>query len=506
MSQERISQHIEIQSEFETLAFAQDLAVILRPGDCISLQGDLGTGKTTLAREIIRSIARDAACEVPSPTYTLQQTYPTSPPIFHYDFYRLTDAAEVDELALEDGFDGGISIIEWPQIYADRMPPDAIHIDIAAGEEEFRTISLHGTAEFMERYFRSRNIRKFLDSNWHPQATRVPLMGDASTRAYELVRSGDDIRVLMNSMKMPDGPIIPDFGRPYSQIAHLAEEVAAFVAVDRVLRQHGFNAPEIFAEDLEQGFLLLEYLGDEPVVTADRQPIAERYLAAVELLARLHEITWPPSVQLDNQRHHRFEDYDENAVLIEVGLLTEWYMPHVLNRKCTAEEMKQFQDIWRTLYAILSNSMTTLVLRDFHSPNLIWQAHRTGTDRISLIDFQDAVIGPQSYDVASLAQDARVTVDADLEERLVNHYLACRADGPGEFDEDRFRQSYAIMAAQRATKVLGIFVRLHKRDKKPAYLKHIPRIRAYLDRTLAHPILSDYKTWFERMTNETGKP
>lgn len=505
MSQERISQHIELKNEIETRLFAQDLSVILRSGDCVCLSGALGVGKTTLAREIIRCIARDGEIEVPSPTYTLQQVYDTFPAIYHYDFYRLNDAAEVDELAVDEALDNGIVLIEWPQIYAEQLPGDAIHIEIAAGKNETRSISLHGSQEFMDRYFRSNDIRNFLDLGWTTGVTRTPLMGDASTRAYELVQKGDEVRVLMNSKKMPDGPVIREFGKPYSQIAHLAEEVSAFVGVDRLLRGQGFNAPEIYAEDLTKGFLLTEYLGNEPVISEEREPIAKRYLVAIELLAKLHQCEWPSSVQLENHRGHCFERYDNSAVLIEVGLLTEWFIPDLLSRNCNSDELGEFQEIWRALYTIIASSPQTLVLRDFHSPNLIWQEHKEDTNRISLIDFQDALMGPESYDVASLAQDARVSVDENLEKRLVDHYIACRKQVHGNFDDAQFLQSYAIMAAQRATKILGIFVRLHKRDKKPAYLKHIPRIRTYLERSFAHPVLSDYKSWFERITNESSR-
>ena len=135
------------------------------------------------------------------------------------------------------------------------------------------------------------------------------------------------------------------------------------------------------------------------------------------------------------------------------------------------------------------------VLRDYHSPNIIWNGGARGTDRVGLIDFQDAVIGPCAYDVASLAQDARVDVPFALEQQLVARYCTQRQ----ELDESAFREAYAIMAAQRATKVLGIFVRLSQRDGKHGYLTHLPRIQDYLSRSLAHPALADYKAWFDEV-------
>ena len=136
-----------------------------------------------------------------------------------------------------------------------------------------------------------------------------------------------------------------------------------------------------------------------------------------------------------------------------------------------------------------------LALRDYHSPNLIWRGERSGSDRLGLVDYQDAVMGSPAYDLASLAMDARVTIPPDLETALVERYIARRlARDPG-FDADRLRGDYAIMAAQRAHKVLGVFVRLSERDGKPAYLAHLPRVRDYLARALAHPLLAPLATW-----------
>ena len=122
---------------------------------------------------------------------------------------------------------------------------------------------------------------------------------------------------------------------------------------------------------------------------------------------------------------------------------------------------------------------------------------RSGTDRLGIIDFQDAMIGPAAYDVASLAQDARVTIPPELEQEIVEAYCAAR-ERQGDFDRAGFEQAYAIMAAQRNTKILGIFVRLDQRDGKPHYLKHLPRIRDYVARSLRHPALGEVRDFYLR--------
>jgi aminoglycoside/choline kinase family phosphotransferase len=136
------------------------------------------------------------------------------------------------------------------------------------------------------------------------------------------------------------------------------------------------------------------------------------------------------------------------------------------------------------------------VLRDYHSPNLLWLPQREGIARVGLLDFQDAVMGPAAYDVASLLQDARVDVPEMLEIALLSRYSRARHAADAGFDAAQFAQAYATMAAQRASKILGIFARLEKRDHKPQYLRHMPRVWAYLRRALAHPALEALQSWY----------
>jgi aminoglycoside/choline kinase family phosphotransferase len=136
------------------------------------------------------------------------------------------------------------------------------------------------------------------------------------------------------------------------------------------------------------------------------------------------------------------------------------------------------------------------VLRDYHSPNLLWLPQREGIARIGLVDFQDALIGPAAYDVASLLQDARVDVPESMEMNLLGRYVRARLSQDRGFDTGAFTLLYATLAAQRATKILGIFARLQRRDGKPQYLRHMPRLWGYLQRSLAHPALAALKAWY----------
>ena len=189
--------------------------------------------------------------------------------------------------------------------------------------------------------------------------------------------------------------------------------------------------------------------------------------------------------------------YDIEAMLVEVELALDWYAPAVARVTTPSGARMQFLAIWRDLLAPVLAEPTTWTLRDYHSPNLYWLARRHGLKRIGLIDFQDAVMGPPAYDLASLLQDARVDVPEHLEMRLAALYMRRRAAVDSAFDAGRFAAAYAAMGAQRATKILGIFARLDKRDGKPQYLRHLPRIERYLARNLAHPLLRPLALWYQ---------
>jgi len=178
-----------------------------------------------------------------------------------------------------------------------------------------------------------------------------------------------------------------------------------------------------------------------------------------------------------------------------VELLIDWYQP-LRSAPATSRERALFLSLWRDALHPALDAPKTWVLRDFHSPNLLWLAERSGIAQIGLLDFQDAVMGPAAYDLASLLQDARVDAAEGLEIALFGRYVrARRADDP-DFDADAFARLYATLVAQRATKVLGIFARLDRRDGKPQYLRHLPRIYAYLRRALRHPTLAALGDWY----------
>lgn len=487
---------IELVDPEATTLFAEDVSLALKPGDCLCLSGDLGAGKSTFARSLIRALADDPELEAPSPTFTLVQSYDLRLPIAHIDLYRIGSPEELDELGLDDALAEGVALIEWPEKALDLLPDNRVMLRFD-GIGNSRTVTLSAPQTFLTRLERSRAARSFLEQEYAVPVVRRHLQGDASTRSYETIRPENrKPLILMNAARQPDGPPVRD-GLPYSQIAHLAEDVVPFVAIARWLRAQGFAAPEILAEDLDQGFLLIENLGSDGILDDNGAPDPERYEVAIDCLAELHGKPLPGPLPVGDKMHH-VPAYDTRAMQIEVELLTDWYLPWKRGTVVPEEERQEYLDLWRKLFADLQSAEKSLVLRDYHSPNLIWREDRTGLDRLGIIDFQDAMIGPSAYDVASLCQDARVTVDQDLADQLLVRYIAARLAADPGFDEAGFLQAYAIMAAQRAAKILGIFVRLKQRDGKPDYLRHLPRIEAYISASLQHPALQPLRFWFAK--------
>ncbi|MER9327770.1 tRNA (adenosine(37)-N6)-threonylcarbamoyltransferase complex ATPase subunit type 1 TsaE [Mesorhizobium sp. M0488] len=483
-----------LTDETQTARLGEDLALSLRAGDVLALKGDLGAGKSTLARALIRTLADEAGLDVPSPTFTLVQSYDTRIPVHHFDLYRLGSASEIDELGFDEALAQGAALVEWPERAEAYLPKTTVLIELVQqGEGRLARVSGQGAA--FERAARSLAMRGFLEGAGWGEARRRHFIGDASARSYEIVSlAGHRQRVLMNSPRLVLGPPVRD-GKPYAVIAHTAQSVSAFVAIDRALKAGGVSVPEIHAEDQDQGFLLLEYLGSEGFLGKDGEPLAKRYAAAAELLAMMHGLTWPQRLEARPGRFHDVPPFDRDAMMIEADLLVDWYVPAISGNPASDDLRTGYAKEWNALFDRLQGREYTLMLRDFHSPNIIWRGDRSGHDRLGIVDFQDALIGPSAYDVASLAMDARVTISPEIEKQTLDAYMEAR-HAAGAFDQAGFLESYAIMAAQRNSKILGIFVRLEKRDGKPYYLKHLPRIRDYLRRALSHPSLASLRDFY----------
>jgi tRNA threonylcarbamoyl adenosine modification protein YjeE len=488
---------LSLASETDSIQLGEDLALALRPGDCLALSGDLGAGKSTLARALLRALADDPDLEVPSPTFTLVQSYELRTPVAHFDLYRLGDASELDELGFDEALASGICLVEWPEIAEDLLPSTRVRL-VLAQEGTGRSVTIEAPEPQMKRIRRVLAIRSFLDGHGFKAAERRFLTGDASIRAYERVTTEDGQKlILMDWPKMPEGPPVLD-GKPYPKVAHLAEDAFPFVAIGRYLRDIGLSAPEVLHVDYDQGILLIEDLGSEGVLDDEGRPIAERYRQAVACLAILHGQPLRQDLAVDEHHVHHVPDFDPTAMTMEARLLLDWHLPWRRGSAPTEEERQKYLAIWNELIIDqLAGAEKNLLLRDLHSPNIIWRPQEQGVMRAGLIDFQDAMIGPTAYDLASLVQDARVDMPEDLAQQMMSDYLALR-HGSGAFDEAAFLRTWAIMAAQRNCKLAGLWVRLKQRDGKPGYMKHMPRTLRYLSTALRHPALLPLSEWCHR--------
>ncbi|WP_310467259.1 phosphotransferase [Sphingomonas sp.] len=304
---------------------------------------------------------------------------------------------------------------------------------------------------------------QFLAANGWAGARIEPLAGDASFRRYFRVVDDGRQAVLMDAPPPHEDP------RP-------------FVAVAEWLASVGLSAPEILARDLDRGLLLLDDFGDARLrETLDAAPQRERdlYGLATDVLVHLHR--HPP---MAGQRGHGLGQWLE-----EVALFTDWY--------CLALEVEVdatgFLAAWReVLEPVAADGLGPVtVLRDYHAENVMLVEGRSGIGQFGLLDFQDAVAGHPAYDLASVLEDARRDVPAALERAMIDRYVA--ATGQGE----SFERAYWALAAQRNTRILGVFTRLWKRDGKPHYRAFQPRMWGLVERDLARPELAPVRAWFD---------
>jgi aminoglycoside/choline kinase family phosphotransferase len=304
---------------------------------------------------------------------------------------------------------------------------------------------------------------EFLASCGWEGAEILPLAGDASFRRYFRVVNGSRSAVLMDAPPPHEDP------RP-------------FIAVAEWLLSRGLSAPEILARDLDKGLLLLGDFGSSRLrETLDSDPSRERelYELATDVLVHLHG--HPP---MDGLPVHGLEQWLE-----EVKLFTDWYCPAV-----GAEvDVDADQQAWREVLEPVANDGLgpVTVLRDYHAENIMLVEGRDGVGHFGLLDFQDALVGHPAYDLASVLEDARRDVPPAIERSMIERYV--HAKGHGE----AFERAYWALAAQRNTRILGVFTRLWKRDGKPGYRRFQPRMWGLLERDLAQPHLAPVRAWFD---------
>jgi N-acetylmuramate 1-kinase len=483
---------------------AELLALKIATGDVIALSGVLGAGKTTFARALIGALLSETSIEVPSPTFSLAQSYATPRlTVTHFDLYRLGAPEEAHELGFDEAMDTGAAIVEWAERAPSLLPAARYDIELAeTADPAVRHVTMRGHGDNAARSVaRVGELMGFLAGQAGWGAARISyLQGDASTRSYARLSKREGTALLMDAPRQPDGPPIRD-GTPYSRIALLAEDmVRPFVAIGAVLRGVGLSAPEILAADLDKGLLLVEDLGDRLFRAEVRAGTSQAVLwrTAVDALITLRRVQVPDRLPLPDGTSYALPRRDRAAFEIEIELLLDWLWPAIKGAPASESIRAEFSALWAPVIDRLLALPGGWFLRDYHSPNLIWLPEREGVACVGILDFQDALNESFAFDLVSLLQDARIDVPEDLESELFAHY--CREVRMREpaFDPASFAAAYADFGAQRNTRLLGLWARLLKRDGKPQYLQHFPRTWGYLMRNLRNPSLAPLATWYEQ--------
>lgn len=316
---------------------------------------------------------------------------------------------------------------------------------------------------------RHQDLLDFLNQHLTQEFRIESLAGDASFRRYHRIFVEDTTYLLM------DAP--PN-----------KESVTPFVHVDEILHQN-VNVPDIIAKDLEKGFLLLQDFGTTEFahVITDPTKCDECYTKAFHTLIKLQAIT-PQALP----------NYDADKLASEMALFVEWFLPHI-DIKPTTNDQALWQRLNQTVIDEVLSQPAVIVHRDYHSRNLMIDKN---SDELGVIDFQDAVIGADTYDLVSLVRDAYIDQDESWVMDKIAEFHALKNDSR---DLTSFIKDTNIMGVQRHLKVLGIFVRLCKRDGKERYLADIPKVMKdllaeldWLDKHHHQSVYGEFLTWLKQ--------
>tara|TARA_Y100001934_G_C12345257_1_gene772395 strand:+ start:1278 stop:2258 length:981 start_codon:yes stop_codon:yes gene_type:complete len=306
----------------------------------------------------------------------------------------------------------------------------------------------------------NKNIEIFLNNNQLSNNILGCIPQDASSRRYYR---------LNNNLLLMESTAIEN--RNYE-----------FIKVSKYLKNNGLSAPEIIKIDHKKGLYLIEDFGDLTFNKALKKGISEKllYSNAIKCLSYIHKIKH--SIDLPR--------YDQNYLLKEVNLFTEWYFKEI-NITLNDESKKAWGESWIKIFKELKNNK--LVLRDFHADNLFWLPTRANVKKIGIIDFQDALIGDEAYDISSLLEDVRRNVSKQTKEVVIQEFIKLNKIK----NVNQFIKNYNILTAQRNAKIVGIFIRLARRDKKIKYLKFVNQAMKIFLTSARKGGLEEINNWIE---------
>ena len=310
-------------------------------------------------------------------------------------------------------------------------------------------------------------IKNFLHKNHIGNYKIKKIEGDASFRKYFRISYKKNSYILAFAEKEKESNILN------------------YVLINKFLRNKGINSPKVIDYNYKNGLALLEDFGDKTylqLISKSKNKF-NVYKSLIKYLIKLQRIKFKQNI-------FRFKKYNFKVLKREIDLFFIWYLPHVLKIKSNSQILK----LRRLLLSILRNNFIKnnyFVHRDFHISNLM--AYESGSkNKIGVIDSQDALIGSKAYDVVSIIDDVRIKTDFLLKEKLFNFYLSL-AKREKNFNIHQFKKEFSILSVQRAMKIIGIFSRLFKRDKKSRYLKLIPYTWTILNKRLEDPMFNEVR-------------
>lgn len=321
--------------------------------------------------------------------------------------------------------------------------------------------------------------RFIADAGWG-DATRDALAGDASFRRYTRLHMNGKSAMLMDAPPPK-------------------EDVCPFIHVTEMMRANGYSAPEIYAQDESLGFLLLEDFGDHlfsALLKKQADMELPLYSAATDLLAGMVKLC----AQYPDGQQQSLPAYDNATLMREINLLADWFMPQHVGRAKALELRESYQAAWGQVFANVKIQMNVPVLRDYHADNLMWLDDREGVAKVGLLDYQDALLGDNAYDLVSFLEDIRRDVAPETVESCLNQFIEETGQG-----RDEFMTRYAVLGAQRNSKIVGIFTRLCVRDNKPHYLDFMPKVWRWLEHDVSHHVMAPVKAWLDEYVPQEAR-
>lgn len=481
---------LNLKDESETLAFAKQVARYTVAGDFIRLEGTLGAGKTTFARQFIRALAENESLAVPSPTFNLVQTYgETRLPVAHVDAYRVTNPFELEMLDLDAYFEHGVVLMEWSKNVEDALPEyippkryvmeteigDMLTISLKEENENARTVTLEAKGTWLKRLslFVPNLMREqdsagrvnFMKSLGYENVKFKEIPSDCSFKTYYRTNIGSKNLIVMDAPP----PV---------------EEIELFMYMTDYLNSINIHAPKIYESDTKKGYLLLEDLEavafSEVCKNTDEQ---EKWLEkAVDILAHIANDT-PADVW----------KYDSHTPWLEAQRFTDWYLPWVTGHATDVSDRDAFKNAWLMAWPVLSKLPQTTCHWDYHVDNLMviknTDAGETGFNDMGVIDYQDARVGPICMDIACLLED-RFPVEEALKTKLIDRFLSKLNTTVTKQD---FMAGYNLCVAHRFFKITGLLVRLEQRDQRIGATARMGQVWKTLNTALEHDACKQIK-------------